>query len=159
MSTTGWVVLGVIAVVVIWAISVYNSLVAGLPQKVKPVPIGIRQIWNQKFDRVDRCITCHPGLKEEALADAPSVAPTSAIVNSAMSAKSPFFFILSHPLLVVPPAGASLLRKDPLDQIPAGPRGDLLPDVLAIGTEGQRGGDLEVGRVQLGAAQGAGFDQ
>ena len=28
MSTTGWIVLGVIAVVVLWAIMVYNNLVA-----------------------------------------------------------------------------------------------------------------------------------
>ena len=28
MSTTGWIVLGVLVVIVIWAISVYNSLVA-----------------------------------------------------------------------------------------------------------------------------------
>jgi mono/diheme cytochrome c family protein len=48
----------------------YNKLVAGLPQKVKPVDIGIKQVWNQKLDRVDRCVTCHPGLKEEALKDA-----------------------------------------------------------------------------------------
>ena len=49
----------------------YNELVEGLPQKVQPVEIGIRQIWNQKFDRVDRCVTCHLGLKAPALAGAP----------------------------------------------------------------------------------------
>jgi mono/diheme cytochrome c family protein len=48
----------------------YNALIAELPQKVKPVDIGIKQIWNQKFDRVDRCVTCHVGIKEEALKDA-----------------------------------------------------------------------------------------
>jgi len=41
MSTTGWVVLGVIAVVVIWAISVYNGLVA------------MRQRTNQAFADID----------------------------------------------------------------------------------------------------------
>jgi len=41
MSTTGWVVLGVIIVVVIWAISVYNSLVA------------MRQRTNQAFADID----------------------------------------------------------------------------------------------------------
>ena len=41
MSTTGWVVLGVIVVVVIWAISVYNSLVA------------MRQRTNQAFADID----------------------------------------------------------------------------------------------------------
>lgn len=48
----------------------YNNLVADLPQKVKPAEIGIKQIWNQKLDRVDRCVTCHLGLKLEALKDA-----------------------------------------------------------------------------------------
>jgi len=41
MSTTGWIVLGVIVVVVIWAISIYNSLVA------------MRQRVNQAFADVD----------------------------------------------------------------------------------------------------------
>ena len=41
MSTTGWVILGVVAVVVLWAISVYNSLVA------------MRQRANQAFADVD----------------------------------------------------------------------------------------------------------
>jgi mono/diheme cytochrome c family protein len=48
----------------------YNTLVAELPQKVKPAEIGIKQIWNQKLDRVDRCVTCHLGLNVEALKDA-----------------------------------------------------------------------------------------
>jgi LemA protein len=41
MSTTGWVVLGVIVVIVIWAISVYNGLVA------------VRQRTNQAFADID----------------------------------------------------------------------------------------------------------
>ena len=49
----------------------YNRLVAGLPQRVKPVDIGIRQVWVQKLDRVDRCVTCHLGVKEPALHAAP----------------------------------------------------------------------------------------
>ncbi len=49
----------------------YNTLVAGLPQKVQPVDIGIKQIWNQKFDRVDRCVTCHLGIEVSALDTAP----------------------------------------------------------------------------------------
>jgi mono/diheme cytochrome c family protein len=51
--------------------SEYNRLVAGLPQRVKPVDIGIRQVWVQKLDRVDRCVTCHLGVKEPALHAAP----------------------------------------------------------------------------------------
>jgi mono/diheme cytochrome c family protein len=49
----------------------YNRLVAALPQRVKPVDIGIRQVWVQKLDRVDRCVTCHLGVKDPALHDAP----------------------------------------------------------------------------------------
>lgn len=41
MSTTGWIILGVIVVVVIWAISIYNSLVA------------MRQRTNQAFADID----------------------------------------------------------------------------------------------------------
>ncbi|HXZ21528.1 MAG TPA: LemA family protein, partial [Pseudolabrys sp.] len=41
MSTTAWVILGVIAAVVIWAISVYNGLVA------------MRQRVNQSFADID----------------------------------------------------------------------------------------------------------
>jgi LemA protein len=41
MSTTGWVILGVIVVILLWAISVYNSLVA------------MRQRTNQAFADVD----------------------------------------------------------------------------------------------------------
>jgi LemA protein len=41
MSTTGWIILGVIALIVIWAISVYNNLVA------------MRQRTNQAFADID----------------------------------------------------------------------------------------------------------
>jgi LemA protein len=41
MSTTGWIILGVVVVVVIWAISVYNGLVA------------MRQRTNQAFADID----------------------------------------------------------------------------------------------------------
>jgi len=41
MSTTGWIVLGVLVVIVIWAISVYNGLVA------------MRQRTNQAFADID----------------------------------------------------------------------------------------------------------
>ncbi|MEK9137732.1 MAG: cytochrome c, partial [Bacteroidota bacterium] len=48
----------------------YNEAISRLPQRVKPAEIGIKQIWAQKLDRVDRCTTCHLGLDETALADA-----------------------------------------------------------------------------------------
>ena len=54
-----------------WYQMKYNALIAGLPQRVQPARIDLRQIWVQKFDRVDRCETCHLGLKEPALKNAP----------------------------------------------------------------------------------------
>ncbi|MEK7748532.1 MAG: hypothetical protein AAB269_00580, partial [Bacteroidota bacterium] len=47
----------------------YNDLVGGLPQRIKPADIGIKQIWARKLDRIDRCVTCHLGLKEKALVE------------------------------------------------------------------------------------------
>ena len=41
MSTTGWIVLGVIVVIVLWAITIYNGLVA------------MRQRVNQSFADID----------------------------------------------------------------------------------------------------------
>lgn len=49
----------------------YNEYVEALPQRVKPAEPGIRQIWVEKLDRIDRCVTCHLGLKEPALRNAP----------------------------------------------------------------------------------------
>lgn len=46
----------------------YNDIIKDLPQRVKPAEIGIRQIWTKKLDKIDRCVTCHLGLKEKALA-------------------------------------------------------------------------------------------
>jgi len=47
----------------------YNRLVVELPQRIKPADIGIKQIWARKLDRIDRCVTCHLGLKEKALVE------------------------------------------------------------------------------------------
>lgn len=58
----------------------YNSLISELPQRVKPADIGIRQIWVQKFDRVDRCETCHLGLKETALKGTPEPYTTHPLI-------------------------------------------------------------------------------
>ena len=49
----------------------YNDLVATLPVKVKPTEIGIKQQWIQSLDRIDRCTTCHLGIKEPAMKNAP----------------------------------------------------------------------------------------
>src|SRR3974390_2452381 len=50
MSTTGWVILGVVVVIVIWAIRVYNSLVA------------MRQRTNQAFADIDVQLKQRPDL-------------------------------------------------------------------------------------------------
>jgi mono/diheme cytochrome c family protein len=49
----------------------FNRFVENLPQKVKPVPIALQQIWARDLDRVDRCITCHIGIDDNKLAEAP----------------------------------------------------------------------------------------
>ncbi len=38
---------------------------------VRATPIGIRQIWNRDLDSVDRCVTCHLGVDNRFLRDAP----------------------------------------------------------------------------------------
>ena len=48
----------------------YNDLVKELPQRAKPADIGIKQIWVRELDKIDRCVTCHLGLKEDALREA-----------------------------------------------------------------------------------------
>jgi mono/diheme cytochrome c family protein len=59
----------------------YNALVATLAQKVKPTEIGIKQIWVQSMNRVDRCETCHLGLKEPALKNAPQPFRTHPLIH------------------------------------------------------------------------------
>src|SRR6266571_2239380 len=48
----------------------YDDVISQLPQRITPAEIGIKQIWAQKLDRVDRCTTCHLGLGEKALENA-----------------------------------------------------------------------------------------
>ena len=48
----------------------YNDLLLQQPRKIKPVPIGLRQLWNKDLDRVDRCTSCHLGVEENNLVDA-----------------------------------------------------------------------------------------
>ena len=49
----------------------FNKLLAELPQKEKPVPKKLGQIWVPELDRIDRCITCHLGSDNDKLANAP----------------------------------------------------------------------------------------
>jgi mono/diheme cytochrome c family protein len=49
----------------------YNRYIEKLPQKVKPAPLVLKQIWVPKLNRIDRCITCHTGIDDVKLTNAP----------------------------------------------------------------------------------------
>jgi mono/diheme cytochrome c family protein len=49
----------------------YNRFVQDQPTRIRPVDIKIKQEWKPELDHVDRCVSCHLGLREKALADAP----------------------------------------------------------------------------------------
>jgi Cytochrome c. len=49
----------------------YNRYIEKLPQKVKPSPLVLKQIWVPKLNRIDRCVTCHTGIDNGKLANAP----------------------------------------------------------------------------------------
>ena len=55
MSTTGWIVLGVLAVLVIWAISIYNRLVA-LSQRVNQAFADIDVQLKQRHDLIPNLV-------------------------------------------------------------------------------------------------------
>ncbi len=59
----------------------YNELVAKLPTKVKPTEIGIKQVWVRSLNRVDRCTSCHLGIKEPALKNAPQPFRTHPVMH------------------------------------------------------------------------------
>ena len=49
----------------------YNRYIQKLPQKVKPAPVALQQIWARELNRIDRCVTCHTGIDNGKLANAP----------------------------------------------------------------------------------------
>ncbi len=49
----------------------YNRYIKKLPQKINPVPLALNQIWVPKLNRIDRCVTCHTGIDDVKLTDAP----------------------------------------------------------------------------------------
>lgn len=49
----------------------YNDFVRQQPVKIKTVPVKLRQLWVRELDTVDRCVSCHVGLREKGLSDAP----------------------------------------------------------------------------------------
>ena len=58
MSTTGWIVLGIVVVFVIWAISIYNGLVA-LRENVRKAWANIDVLLTQRHDELPKLVeTC-----------------------------------------------------------------------------------------------------
>jgi mono/diheme cytochrome c family protein len=49
----------------------FNRYIKQLPQKVKPAPLVLKQMWIPKLNRTDRCISCHIGIDDGKLANAP----------------------------------------------------------------------------------------
>lgn len=49
----------------------YNRFIEQQPRRMKPASIGIKQTWVPQFGRVDRCPSCHLGMEEAALGNAP----------------------------------------------------------------------------------------
>ncbi|OGU18104.1 MAG: hypothetical protein A2475_11660 [Ignavibacteria bacterium RIFOXYC2_FULL_35_21] len=49
----------------------FNSYTDSFPFKVAKVDNGLKQIWNKNLGIIDRCITCHVGLNENKLSNAP----------------------------------------------------------------------------------------
>ena len=49
----------------------YNRIIKRLPQNEKPIPIKLRHIWARDLDRIDRCTTCHLGMNNSNMNNAP----------------------------------------------------------------------------------------
>ena len=85
MSTTGWIVLGVIAVIVIWAISVYNSLVA-MRQRTDQAFADIDVQLKQRHDLIPNLVETVKGYAAHERGTLDDVIKAR---NSAMSAQGP----------------------------------------------------------------------
>lgn len=49
----------------------FNSSLNSYPQRIKPVQIGLKQLWVRDLNRIDRCTSCHLGITNPKLKDAP----------------------------------------------------------------------------------------
>jgi len=49
----------------------FNKFLDIYPQKIKPVDVGIKQIWVKDLNRIDRCTSCHLGISNSKLESAP----------------------------------------------------------------------------------------
>src|SRR5438105_6799915 len=85
MSTTGWVVLGIVVIVVIWAIMIYNSLVA-LRQRTNQAFADIDVQLKQRHDLIPNLLET---VKGYAAHERGTFEAVVAARNSAMSAQGP----------------------------------------------------------------------
>src|SRR6187401_1848298 len=85
MSTTSWVVLGVIAVIVVWAISIYNSLVA-MRQRTNQAFADIDVQLKQRHDLVPNLVETVKGYAAHERGTLEAVVQAR---NSAIAAKGP----------------------------------------------------------------------
>src|SRR6201981_4205008 len=85
MSTTGWIVLGVIAVVVLWIISVYNGLVS-MGQRVSQAFADIDVQLRQRHDLIPNLVETVKGYAAHERGTLDDVIKAR---NSAMSAQGP----------------------------------------------------------------------
>ena len=49
----------------------FNNFLNSYPQRIKPVEVGIKQIWVRDLNRIDRCTSCHLGISNSKLVNAP----------------------------------------------------------------------------------------
>ncbi|MCH7762873.1 MAG: c-type cytochrome [Candidatus Marinimicrobia bacterium] len=50
----------------------FNRLIKDQPRRIKPVEIGIKQIWLPELGVTDRCTSCHVGISNQKLVDIPA---------------------------------------------------------------------------------------
>jgi mono/diheme cytochrome c family protein len=48
----------------------FNKMIEEYPEQIEAIDIGIKQVWVEELDRVDRCISCHVAMDEELLENA-----------------------------------------------------------------------------------------
>src|SRR5882672_5655030 len=85
MSTTGWVILGVVVVIVIWAISVFNSLIA-MRQRVNQAFADVDVQLKQRHDLVPNLVETVKGYASHERGTLEAVVQAR---NAAMTAQGP----------------------------------------------------------------------
>src|SRR3954454_8783951 len=85
MSTTSWVILGIIAAIVLWAIAVYNGLV-GLRQRVSQAFADIDVQLKQRHDLIPNLVET---VKGYATHERGTLEEVVKLRNAAMAAQGP----------------------------------------------------------------------